>query len=459
MIITDEAAAKLEALLLNKVWRLDWYYFFLEFKDAGEISLNLDDDTVRQFFDDITPKSDILGYTYIYNPRPESDHTEILSIVLACLRDNPAILGNVIRRIFDSNEIPSLQETSGSQLDVLNEKDREHRNNIYEKKIRKKFRKHAGNLVVMAEGDSWFQFPCIRLLGGVIKKDVVKDIVDYLIEENNVAVYSLAAGGDWLTNILRTGEYVEELPKISPDVFLMSGGGNDMVGSRRIATMVRNPNLEGRRELKEDDPATKAFFQLIEKRKSTIADLDEQRFRNGLELISDEFFTFLNVTTAQYFLFFKNLIQLEKYRDMLILTQGYDFAVPTDRHRKGFWRKRVNKSMDTGRWLYGPLMGKGIVEDQDLRDVLYVMITEFNEMLISLVQYAEFENVCHIDCRGVVQNEDDDWFDELHLTSKKYKEVADVYLKCMQDYAQKKEIGKSVPGSAVNLGACWLRLV
>ena len=33
-------------------------------------------------------------------------------------------------------------------------------------------------------------------------------------------------------------EYVEELSLLHPDVFLISGGGNDLVGSKRLAAIV-----------------------------------------------------------------------------------------------------------------------------------------------------------------------------------------------------------------------------
>ena len=56
--------------------------------------------------------------------------------------------------------------------------------------------------------------------------------------ENNFAVWSLASGGDWLLNMLSARQYVEELSVLHPDVFLISGGGNDLVGSSRLAAVV-----------------------------------------------------------------------------------------------------------------------------------------------------------------------------------------------------------------------------
>ena len=48
--------------------------------------------------------------------------------------------------------------------------------------------------------------------------EIERDIVDWLIDDPKYDVYSLTAGGDWLANMFYSGEYIKELPKISPDV-------------------------------------------------------------------------------------------------------------------------------------------------------------------------------------------------------------------------------------------------
>ena len=69
------------------------------------------------------------------------------------------------------------------------------------------------------EGDSWFNYPII-----------LTDIIDRIGMDPDLAVYSIASGGDWLLNMLHAREYVEELSVSHPDWFLISGGGNDLVG-------------------------------------------------------------------------------------------------------------------------------------------------------------------------------------------------------------------------------------
>lgn len=434
-LTASEKIDRIESLLLNRVKNLRWYYFQIDLNRANPDELSIRRSLVRDtevddFLRRIAVGSNSTGLVF---DTPDNDLIQILKILLYYLRNAPDILLNVIHRIFDSNDILNQSDADQGRMGLFNDKDREDRNKKYQKKIRNNFRANPENIVILAEGDSWFEFPKFRFVWNTIKTDVVKDIIDHIIQDDQFAVYSIAAGGDWLSNMLKTGEYIQELPRISPDILLVSGGGNDMVGDRRLATMIRNPRMEGRRQLGAFEE------QLIQMRK-TIPSFDEARFRNGLGFIADEFFNFLNVAMVQYFLLFKKLIQLEEYKDMCIITQGYDFVIPTAERRGGPFQRFVNKKMDTGRWLFDALAGKGIVDPQDQKDVMYVLIYEFNEMLIQLVQFTEFKNVFHIDCRGVAKEED--WYDELHLNSKKYKEVAETFKLCMRDFRKKQTTKK-----------------
>ena len=75
-------------------------------------------------------------------------------------------------------------------------------------------------LVLVSEGDSWFQFPLF-----------LEDVVDQVLPDFNV--WSVGAAGDTLQNmVLDNAEYLQALHKLRSDVraFLFSGGGNDIVG-------------------------------------------------------------------------------------------------------------------------------------------------------------------------------------------------------------------------------------
>src|SRR5476651_356944 len=138
-------------------------------------------------------------------------------------------LAVIIQRIYDLNEkqvldVAALDSVMAFADSIKNTR----RNTIFTDKINHNFR-NGSNKIILAEGDSWFNYPVI-----------LSDVVDWIAMEKNMAVYSLANAGDWLLNMLHQRKYVEELSVLHPDVFLMSAGGNDLVGQSRIGAIV-NP--------------------------------------------------------------------------------------------------------------------------------------------------------------------------------------------------------------------------
>ncbi|MCG9873734.1 MAG: hypothetical protein MH321_02980 [Leptospiraceae bacterium] len=112
---------------------------------------------------------------------------------------------------------------------------------------------------------------------------------------------------------------------------------------------------------------------------------------------------------------------------MISITHGYAYVYP----KKGSnfsWRYPlqpiVNNFLETGRWLFRPLMIKGILDPKLQHAIVMVFIYEFNEMLQDVAN--QFPNVYHIDCRDIAKDQND-WYDELHLKSHKYKEAANRY--------------------------------
>jgi hypothetical protein len=73
-------------------------------------------------------------------------------------------------------------------------------------------------------------------------------------------------------------------------------------------------------------------------------------------------------------------------------------------------------------------MMSGITEPVMQRNIIHYMIDELNFMFAEIAVTSA--NVYHIDCRGVAQSADD-WYDELHLKSKKYGQVARAYEDCI----------------------------
>ncbi len=326
-----------------------------------------------------------------------------------------AHIREMVRRIYDLNE-NQLSEISNANKGIqgwLNKKSTKRRLKRFNRKIDNQ-RKDTQYYRIYAEGDSWFQFPIF-----------INDIIDWLYKEKDLLIYSEAYGGDWITNILYEQQIIPSLSTYSPHFFLISGGGNDLVGTHRLAIMVdKKPNYRNKYiEYKQIQSEHYHFKDASNHTKS-----DKDKILNAQPYLNKEFYAILVVFKLQYKLLFSNLYKnSNKHKDIISITQGYDFAIPTPKRRLSWpylFQPFVNSILDSGNWLYTPLMLKGITDPSLQQDIIFTMIFEFNEMMIEHTK--EFDNVFHIDNRGLA-NDDDDWFDELHLKSKRYKPICEAY--------------------------------
>lgn len=324
-------------------------------------------------------------------------------------------LRNCIRRIYDLNEA-QLRETSNANtgtLGKLNRRSTAIRQKDYYKRIENQI--PGKNYVrIYAEGDSWFLFPVF-----------VTDIIDWLEKRKDYLIYSDAYGGDWITNIIYEGQYIEALTTHSPDVFLISGGGNDMVGNSRLAVMISGKNNQ---KVKYRSRGDLTDSDLTEEEKDMI--LSAQPY------ITKDFYAFILTMKAQYTLLFKRLyFSTSKHKNMISITQGYAYPYPKRENNFSFkypMQPLVNKLLDTGQWLFRPLMLKGILDLHLQRSIILTFIYEFNKMLIEIATNVDFPNVYHIDCRHIPINQND-WYDELHLKSNIFKKVAQLYEKVIDN--------------------------
>jgi len=341
-----------------------------------------------------------------------------------------ADLSDIIQRIYDLNEkyILNLSAVEGL-MRRLNDLKNGRRNARFFKKIKRGFRDlpDASKKVILAEGDSWFNYPVI-----------LTDIIDRIGMEKDFALYSLASGGDWLLNMLTARQYVEELSLLHPDVFLISGGGNDLVGSRRLAAIVEPKGC--------DEFASNAFAQCLMKNARTdIVALHEADFNEGARYLSKDFFALLMFFHLQYFFLIRGILQggaepdkPGKFPGIKIITQGYDYAIPS--YKKGFgadpslwYVPFIRLFLGHGGWLKTPLQMRGINDAEVQRKILYAMIYLFNEMMIDLGRVFEKRapgSVFHIDSRGWVGA--DGWTDELHGRPDKIMNVGKVFVHCIR---------------------------
>ncbi|WP_044211262.1 SGNH/GDSL hydrolase family protein [Flammeovirga sp. OC4] len=340
----------------------------------------------------------------ITNPREFTD--EKLRELLSLPELNSSDLRSILLRLFDKNNgsIDNDSDAAESWMGKLNKRANKKKNKLFWKRIKKGKTKK----IILAEGDSWFEFPIY-----------IKEIIDQLNDNKAYAIKSHAYGGDWISNILYEQQYIEDLSLLKPDVFLISGGGNDIVGNNRLAYLLkRRVNIENDIKEKPIDLTT---------------DLGKLQFSDLC--FNNEFYALLKLFELQYHLLFTSIQKsVDKFKDLKIITQGYDYAIPSKSKGFGFNILKAPKPIlnlitGTGKWLNTPLLLRGYTNQEEKNAILFGMIERFNNTLISLGK--QYKNVYHIDCRGAIDPKKG-WNDELHPTSKEFKVIADVYKKCIE---------------------------
>ncbi|GAB2779132.1 hypothetical protein GCM10027275_23330 [Rhabdobacter roseus] len=292
--------------------------------------------------------------------------------------------------------------------------------------MQKDFRKEKSNIVVVAEGDSWFEHPFLQ------------DIVDHINRNEDIAVYSLASAADWLDNMLFQGEYIDMLSVIKPDVFLVSAGGNDLLGDKKIGIMCRGI-VQGITETNVQNCPNYIYTQTIPERfKQGLIDLEKEgrqaeadAIRAGVKHLTKEFFGFLNIMQWQYDYLFACL--RAKYEIMPIFTQSYDYAIPQILIKRPFelayWYQRpLNEILQSGKWIETAMRNAEFYEPEKMHSSIKAMLYLFKHMVIETA--ASYKYVYHIDSQGLTKP--NEWFDEIHIKSHKFLQVGQAYANAMR---------------------------
>lgn len=276
---------------------------------------------------------------------------------------------------------PKLVQDNGLEgaffLNVFNGLARARRNRKYRRRI-----KNWTGVKIVAEGDSWFQYP-------LLLKDTIDQLID--LDKFEYAIYGLSEAGDLLSNIVREDEISEAIEKENPDVFLISGGGNDMVGNGRIATMVHE----------------------------FAANRQPENYPN------DKFDQFLSELEDLYRGLFTRLLKNSPH--LKIVYHGYDNAIPAG-----------------GSWLGKPLEKQDIKDKKLQSQIVTEMIRRFNERLKELA--ADFAgSVYHVDCQRLIGPKSK-WYDELHPKNEGYFKVAQKF-----DQVIKRALAEDAVSAAISL--------
>jgi metacaspase-1 len=227
---------------------------------------------------------------------------------------------------------------------------------------------------VVSEGDSWFQYPIL-----------LDDVIDVVSEQFNV--FSLDAAGDKIGRMRQDGEYLAWIRTYQPAYFLLSGGGNDIVGEgikEKSLAHHLNPFSAG---------ATAA--SLLK------ATLDSDLLARVMGDYDDIIAKALQAGPD----------------DMKILVHGYDYAVP-----------------GTGNdWMTRNLKARNILDPQLCWDVVKLIIDRFNTALQQVA--ARHKRVVYVDVRNKVAPVNcphatarNEWKDELHPKNPGFRAVADCFL-------------------------------
>lgn len=216
-------------------------------------------------------------------------------------------------------------------------------------------------LKFVAEGDSWFEYPVL-----------LDDVVDQLSEQ--YGIFSIAAAGDTLENIVSPVNFKDQifpaLAEVRPDGFLLSGGGNDIVGDALVDLLIEQQGSNKSKPAECLAPAVHAKLAAI-----------ECYYRTAFDQL------------------------LAKQPNLKIITHGYDLSVPKP----------------DGPWLGRPFSKRNITDTELMREIIAVLLKRVTGMHLGLEQRYK-GRVFFTSCAGCVG---DHWYDELHPTNEGFARVAD----------------------------------
>jgi lysophospholipase L1-like esterase len=242
---------------------------------------------------------------------------------------------------------------------------------------------HVSAGVLIAEGDSWFDYPF---------HDVLSDLEDiYGFDVESVShkgdtVEDMAYSGGQLDDFARCVEKVLRTG-VKPRAILLSGGGNDVVGEE--------------------------FALLLNHATSSIAGLNESIVTGVIdERVRDAYVTILSAITA--------ICEGQIGQPVPIVLHGYDYPVPDGRGFLGGFGPLP------GPWLEPSFRKKGYAAMVVRRQICVDLIDRFNEMLKRLGGQPPLAHVRYLDLRNTLPtgaNYKDWWANELHPTPKGFEAV------------------------------------
>ena len=228
--------------------------------------------------------------------------------------------------------------------------------------------------VLIAEGDSWFDYP-------------MHDVLQMLEDEHLFDVESVAHKGDCVEDMAHSKgqfeEFARRLEKLLSDekvprAILLSGGGNDIAGDE--------------------------FAILLNHAASRLPPLNEDIVRGVIDVrLKEAYARLISSLTA--------IAKSYLGQPIPIVTHGYDYPIPDGRGFMGGWWKLP------GPWLQPGFERKGHLDRTKNTLVIEQLIDRFNAMLAAVSALPEFAHVHYLDLRGTLKHDGtykQHWANEMH---------------------------------------------
>ena len=247
-------------------------------------------------------------------------------------------------------------------------------------------RSAAGDVLV-AEGDSWFDYPFFDILR-FLEDDFDYDVVQ--VAHRGDTVESMAYDGGQLDDFERAIERVILRGQV-PRAILLSGGGNDIAGD--------------------------GFAMLLNHRSSPMRGLNAAVLEGVVQ-------TRILVAYATIIAAVTGVCTRLLGAPVPILLHGYDHPVPDGRGYLGGFGPLP------GPWLEPGFREKGYDDLQERTDIAEILIETFHAALASLATAPGFEHVRLVDLRSLLSNDlafgryRASWGNELHPTRSGFATVA-----------------------------------
>jgi hypothetical protein len=235
---------------------------------------------------------------------------------------------------------------------------------------------------IVAEGDSWFDYPPGLDILDNLKRGFKYNIKKYSRAGDTLEnmVYGTEYNQNWNRKSPQIEETLQAVRRYKPRVFLFSGGGNDLAGQEFDAYF------------------NHADSCMPELRTHYLDFIIKEVFRKAyLDLIA----RVLSVDSKIH-----------------IISHGYGYPVPDGRG--------VINVLDfhfVGPWLKPTFVKKNILKYADQREYMNLIIDTFNEMLSEIAKGNTHFH--YLDLRSHIA--DSDWVNELHINNEAYNKVARLF--------------------------------